>query len=821
MKKIRSRKARAAIYAGIAVLSFAVLFFLLRGPYLSNFTKRLIIPTLENATRERIIMDKAVINLLPFYIQAKGVKVFDKDGNRLLWITKTRAYIDLTGLFVKEVRIRKFTMIEPRLTINRDELESVTQNVREYISRKKGKFKVALMNVDVTDGDLALDDVEGQKSLSGTGLFFHVRVKDTITAGLLIKEAMLKLPNTAAIKGSLEAKLEKENNRIKINELNVRSAESNLKAEGEILLTPEGRLGQGSFKTAAEIYASTFNEMFGLKQDKEGVLAFDGTVSLAPAGDLEWPGISVDLNTKSRFYLETLMEILKVRQDIAGEVSVDGRITGTFPEITGSGKAVLRNAVFDRLPIDNAVGDIAYENKKFTLNDLTAQAYGGKLEGYAHILMPGGDFSVTAEASDVSSPELFSFIHWDVPFPPGKISGNFQLDHKHGQKIAVSADLDYQNVSPREGNILNRLETMSTALELREGILTLREAVMSSLRSDLYLDGNIDFNTRVADLDLRLESSDIADLTAPYYKGLSSPAKFAGKMDGPLKDPGITGEIEAGPGSVEGIMFTSARSALKYRIGSLTVDSLRVLHGRSEYDASGVIEFRKAEGLFSFKGPFYRAKASVKDAQLRPFIKAAYKDIPVSGLASGLLSFEGGPEEFTGTGDLTVKEVDAYGQKADRVEVRTTLHPKSIEFQYVNAYRGNSHLDAKGTIFFNGKYNVTASSGKLHTGDIDVTRAYPLSADITMDMKGSGTFAEPDLEFSVNILESYMKNAKMGTGWVRGRYQGKKLVAEAELINGQIAVDAAADLSDKMQWNADVEIREGRYDFLLAGLLAE
>ncbi len=73
MINIKTRKAKIVTFSSIAALSFAVLFFLLRGPYLSNSIKRSIIPVLENATRERILIDKAVINLFPFYVQAKGL----------------------------------------------------------------------------------------------------------------------------------------------------------------------------------------------------------------------------------------------------------------------------------------------------------------------------------------------------------------------------------------------------------------------------------------------------------------------------------------------------------------------------------------------------------------------------------------------------------------------------------------------------------------------------------------------------------------------------------------------------------------------------
>jgi len=123
MNMAKNKFKRTVSIVLITVSLIALVFFLLRGPYLSNTIKRVIIPVLENATGESIISDSAVINLFPFYFQVKSLRVFDKDGNRLLWVTKTRAYIDLLGLLSGELRIRRMTLKEPRLSASKEELD--------------------------------------------------------------------------------------------------------------------------------------------------------------------------------------------------------------------------------------------------------------------------------------------------------------------------------------------------------------------------------------------------------------------------------------------------------------------------------------------------------------------------------------------------------------------------------------------------------------------------------------------------------------------------------------------------------------------------
>ena len=178
----KSKKRRWGISAGLIIFLMAVLFFLLRGPYLSNSIKRVIIPVIENASGERIIIDDAVINPFPFYLQAKGFKVFDKDGNKLLWITKARAYIDLLGLAAGEVRVRRLTLKEPDLTADSADIKSVSDNIKLYLSSgKEGNFKLDLNNVKLTDGKFLISN--GTEVYSGSGFLqiWFLKRRDWLT----------------------------------------------------------------------------------------------------------------------------------------------------------------------------------------------------------------------------------------------------------------------------------------------------------------------------------------------------------------------------------------------------------------------------------------------------------------------------------------------------------------------------------------------------------------------------------------------------------------------------------------------------------------
>jgi translocation and assembly module TamB len=813
---------RILLISLLTLVSIGILFFLLRGPYLSNSIKRIIIPVLENATQERIIIDKAVINLFPFYLQAKGLKVFDKDGNRLLWVTKTRAYIDLLGLFSRDITIRRLTIKEPNLTINEEDLKRIIYNVKKYLSKGgDGQFSISLKNMKMTEGKFTFRATEELTSFLGSGLFIEMSVKSPITVDLSLKEGILQLQGLPKLKYGLDGKIKIKNHRVEISSIKIRSSDSTLEGEGEVLFSPKGRVERGGFSGKAKVFIDTISKFFGLAEEKDGVLSFSGLVDLVSGNGLEKSKITIDLETNGQFYLETLMKILKVDENIKGRIVINGKIHGTYPELIGEGTVKLKDAILGTLLLNEVSGRIRYKNRKFTLDNFIAYVYEGEIRGDASILIPHGDYSVTASVLDVSSPQFFKFIKWKAPFPEGKVNGNFHLTKIHGQDIKVTARVNYLNTSISDKGPLNRLKNINGDIYLKSGKLRIKNSILSTSISNLFLDGVIDLKKKTLTLDVLLESKDATDLTAPSFNALKAPLRFKGKAQGHFNKPEISGSIEVDSGTINGFLFTDARADLTYNIKSLSIDFLRINQGKSTYDISGSIIFRKAKKLFSFEDPFYNLEVTVRNGKTKPLLSALYKEMPVSGFIDGKVSFKGDLTEFTGKGNLIVKDSVIYGQQFDKIIIKAMLHPKNIEFQSVTAHKGKSKLTAKGTLFFDKRFKVSVFSKGIRLSDIAIFHEHPVDALFSLNLNSSGTLKRPDLKFSMNILESTFNSRQIGKGKISGRLKNKKLRARGSFFNDLISVNAKANFSRPTLWTVDVNFKKGRYDFLLAGLLRE
>ncbi len=823
MVKMKIRKVKILIILGSLALCLGILFFLIRGPYLSNSIKRILVPVFENATQERIIIDNAVVNVFPFYVQIKGFKLFDKDGNRLLWITKTRAYIDLLGLLSREIRIRKLTLKEPDVTVNETDIQRMLDNFKKSdLVGEEGKYRVTLKYVQLTDGKVSYVTADKLSRFSGSSLYVDMVPKGiSYIITVLMKKGTLQLANQSELEGSFDGQFKIKKNKIQVTEFNLSSSGSSFSTDGEITLSEDGRIEDGSLSVRTQIQASTINVIYPLKEKKDAELSFEGFVKLFKRENSRWPGCAVDLKTDSRFYLESLMEIIGVDDNITGELSLKGAITGTFPDIEGKGNARLTNAVLDTLPLDEVQGELTYKKKKFALHGFKAKTYDGVIEGDGHILIPSGNYMADAHMSNISSPQWFKFIRWEPPFPEGKIFGDFKLYHETGQHLEIIADVNYRSTSRAEGNVMDRISSAAASVELRDNILWLTDMILSTGRTNLLLDGNVDFNKETLDLNLRLDSEDAADLTAPYFTELSAPVSFEGTAAGPERAPVIKGKIQAQAGSVHGIKFTKASADLSYTKSSLLVERLIITQDHAECDVSGTIDFRKAEGLFSFKAPFYKARAECRDVDIRPFVKEAYREIPVSGLVSGKVSFEGDSDNFVSPGEMNVHSGDIYGQVLDNVTVTYELRPKEIEFKSVKAVRAKSHLEAKGTLFFNKKYSVSVTSDSIRLTDLSAFKDSPFHMTFGLAVNGTGSIDNPDMKYTVKINESSLRDVPVGKGEITGTLNNDKLLAKGSFINGLIISEADAVLGDKIKWNINSIFRGGRYDFLLKGFMKE
>src|SRR5208337_4316798 len=124
------------IYIAAAVLLCGIFLYASRGPDISNTLKRIILPELEAATGRKFIAQQIYINLMPFFVEIKGLKSFDDNGEKLLDVQRVKGYIGLSGLIRKKLIVKRLVIKEPELRTDRKQLEDISENIKKYLAKK-------------------------------------------------------------------------------------------------------------------------------------------------------------------------------------------------------------------------------------------------------------------------------------------------------------------------------------------------------------------------------------------------------------------------------------------------------------------------------------------------------------------------------------------------------------------------------------------------------------------------------------------------------------------------------------------------------------
>jgi translocation and assembly module TamB len=826
---IKTRRRRWIFLRLLPALSiFAFIFFLLRGPYLSNSIKRVIIPALENATGERIITDHAVINLFPFYLQVKSIRVLDKDGNRLIWVTKTRAYIDLLALLHGEIRVRRLTLKEPNIIASKRDLQRIAGHIKRYLSNGGGKrFAFTLRGIKIAQGEFDLRDMGRFGRLSGRGFVASGIIKgDGLVIDWSLKEGNLLLNGLPEMVYGADGRVEvKRDGEIKISNVDLDFSGSVLRADGNLNFTPAGAFQGGMLDVNAKIFVETVNRLLGMSGSqgkdlgdiRKGELKFSGSVEIKPDRGKGWPLI-VDLKTSGFFYLEDLMRLLKVKDTITGKLLLEGRIKGSYPDLTGQGRVRLENALFDTLPINDAEGKIKYRDRRFDLKDFIAHTYNGELKGDAYLLIPHGDYFVRASVNSIDSKGFFGFVKWKAPFSKGIINGEFDLKKIKGKDFDVVADVKYMNEDISEDSPVSRLKGIEGKIHLRDKIVNIRDARFFTSTSEMFMNGRIDLVKKGLALDLKLNTNDASELMQDFKGNLSLSCRASGAFD----RIEILGSLQMSSGSISDFAFDRLDSNLVYTINSLKLKILNINKGRSDYSIKGVILFKDAERLFSFNNPLYDIKVSMRDGDVRTLIKTFYGDVHVSGDVDGILLFKGTKDRYKGKGKLHVKNAGILGQDFDSVDLEASFSEEMVGFQSLKLKVGASEFSGKGTINPNDGFKLSLKSNRLSLEDIKIFSEYNIKAMASdLRLNASGTFENPDVDFSMNLQDVHLKMLTLHNGMIKGDMKDRTVHFNTSLMNNRMSVDGAVTIEREPEWNLNVHFKKGDYKTLLKGFIED
>ena len=237
----------------------------LRGPHISNTLKKVILPELELATGKRVIAQKIYINIFPLFMEAKDLKVFDDDGNKILLAKRVKAYLDISGLFSRSLTIRRLVIREPVIEASQEQAEAIEKNIQDYLAKtRKDSLKVKVIALEVQQGSAILSSIKLKTALDINGLSGEVILSETQRVRVEANSVSVRREGLPELTAALSARLLVRGDAVSIQKLAVTTHGSQVTAEGDVAQ------GEANLKTTATVLVSSVKELFGLEKSGEG-----------------------------------------------------------------------------------------------------------------------------------------------------------------------------------------------------------------------------------------------------------------------------------------------------------------------------------------------------------------------------------------------------------------------------------------------------------------------------------------------------------------------------------------------------------------------
>ena len=815
-----SKKVRRIVYFLIFTVIISLIIFISRGPYISNSLESIILPELENALGQKVIVQKIYINIFPLFIEAKGLKVFDENGNRIVFTKKVKGYVGLSKLLSRQLSIQRLVIKDPDISTNRDQLDEIIKSVKIYLEKdRKTALKVKIKVIEVINGGAYLrdDNLKGKMGIRGLGGDLIIGKNPRLKAS--IKELTFEGEGWPDIKCDVNASVVLKDNRVEIKRLEVGSYGSRFKGEGFY------SKDKGTLKTDIALIVDSVKRIFNLKQRGDGRISAKGEVRLEKIQNSKFKiqdlkDIFVDLKVSGNFYIQTLMELLKVKEQIEGLVNFRGEVTGNLSNISGKAKARLRNGNLFSVDIDSLSCEVLYNNGIMRFEKGDALLYNGTAKADASFNLPKvKSFTLNVKFNSIDSSAALKLIGWEPEIPAGKVDGELATSGRIFNPDGWFVYKALHSQLPTD-NAIRRIKDIKGNYSVQGDALSLSNMRLSTSLSNLDVNGTVDLANKTLNLKSRLYTDDVSDLTLPYYKGAKGHGVFSGGIGGSFDNPKISGRADISGVSLEGYGVESVISDFSYEKNLLNIHETVFKSSGEEHIARGKISFPEAKEFLDISTPVYNLRASLKNAEFGKVIQIFYKDFPAKGRLNADLKIGGKDKYVDISGNASVEKASAYNIPFDSASMAFSYTNKELSLKNIFIIKGKSSLNAEGKLSPDKRFSYKASSKKFFIRDTGLDRM-PDDAVLSLQSEGHGTFENPAITLSAKIVGGTFKGRNMGSGTINASIKNRDISLNAALFNEKMRLTGNGHLDDKLPWSAELYIQPGRYDFIVSSILKD
>lgn len=817
-------------YLTILLICFGFIIYASRGPNISNALKKRILPELEAATGNKFIAQNIVINLFPFAVEMKGVKSFDANGNKILTAERIKSHIGLLSFLRKELRINRIVIKNAEYSSDITYIRTIVENVRNYIrSETSIPLTIVIKAVDIKDGSLKLSGKEFSLDiggLSGEAIFAREN-----RFRVIARDLGYRFGNKVEFHSMVETVFSLKDMKMDIQSIKIFASDSQITSTGFFGFD---RLN-GELRTEISLIVETVKRMFGLKNKGDGNVSARGVIKFEDINSIVAKTF-IDIKINGGMYLETLMELIGVKEKLSGYMQVDGKLNGYLNNLIGNADASLKAGNILGIEIDKADCEVKYKDGRMMFNKGKASLYGGSGLAEVMITLPSVDsYSLMVKVKDVSSDGIFSLIGWHPKIPDGKVSGEIG---SYGPAFRPYGHFQYQGKAI-QGNILGRITNVSGKFSSTGETLNFDNLTAFSAGASALGGGSINLDRKTLSFSGEGRADNVMHLASPYFKALSGKTKADWSVSGTFDDPVI--DINASiidsslnfrdsniTGFKKSYQFDSIRLETSYSKNKLLIKSLSMRSSSKEsLDSRGSIAFKKPSALFDFRNPEYNISLSASGINISDLIEMAGAEYPITGTVNTKMEISGPAAEAQAACSFRSDNLIVAGKyRFSDVEGSGLFDGKEFRIDRVSIRKGQSKATAQGMVSTDRRFKLAASGNLEITDLVEGSIKERLNNNMLQEIslrsvkvEGSGTFDNPMIEINGHIAGGVYRGQAIGKGYVSGLLKGRDITFNGKLLDDKLAVKGRARLDQNLAWSFDADLQPARYDLFISGLL--
>jgi autotransporter translocation and assembly factor TamB len=281
---------------------------------------------------------------------------------------------------------------------------------------------------------------------------------------------------------------------------------------------------------------------------------------------------------------------------------------------------------------------------------------------------------------------------------------------------------------------------------------------------------------------------------------LEGGVSVTGHLSGAFVSPRFDGDLSARPVTVRGVLFNTVDGRLEYDNKTIVLSAVNIAEQSSRYIFNGSVDLNGKE-------PVYSAQLRVLRSDVVNIVALFYKQLPLKLVAAGELTFQGTPQNYSGSGTLKLDAGTAYGESFVRGAVTASLTTGRIAFPQVVLYKGQGMVQATGWIAFDGTYSADLESSGVDLSLVDRLRGLPFSGEGKVALHSSGTFTRPLVRASLDVDTLSYHQVPMGGVHAEALVRDGVLLLKTRSTDERASMSMNWTLHKPYPWTAAANIR--------------